>query len=310
MNNLKILPVATGLLASLLALSVAAANTPPQQKDAQIISKILETALEGEQQSGNEWWPRSPRIEALYLSGQGMLFNIQVHGSPAPFGFRMRTPVVAPVPPVAPVAPIAPAGTTMPELAPLAEMDFDDESHEIEMFVEEIVEGALENARRGTANAQQLRARSEELRKAREQMEKQIEAQSQVMEQLSEKMASRDRAQQEKARAEMEKASQEIQKAQNQYRTRVQQFSAEQAKRWSEGVSKLQDRMLDTLCDYAGSTRKLPANEYITLLFRNAATGESGNHQVFVLKRADLDACASGAQSAGFLRKRAISYTL
>lgn len=301
-----------------------AANAPDFgaiQKDVKILTRIFETAL-GEDKKG-EWNWSSDRsgVEGLYLANQGMLFTFDLPGNRASNWIGMA--------PIAPPHPIAPVATPAPMAAPapvpaIAGVDGEDDMDEedfglgdIEEYIESVIESTMHNTefalQSGTASKAErdaLRAKLRELQKAQQAHEKQVEQMQEKMESLEEKTSSQDKAARAKAMESLDKARQALRKSRDSYRNTVNNFRAEQGKRWKEQVNKMQDELLDTLCNYAGSARRVPENENVTLLFRNVGNSEQGPHQIFVLKRSDIVSCVTSAQGNGYLRKRALTYSI
>jgi hypothetical protein len=294
------------------------------KKDVKILTRIFETAIGGEQKEGYGRFFEQSGVEGMYLANQGMLFTIELPGNNA----RRWMGNLAPLPPMVPVAAAAPVPAVAPVVAPAPtasenvyfnvgdDEDYDVDLGDIEEYVESVIEStmhgvemAMQSSHASKAERDALRAKLSALHKAQSEHEKQVEKMQEQIEELEEKSSSEDKAARAKAMEALEKARQNLRKSRESYRNTVNGFRAEQGKRWQEQVVKLQDEVLDTLCNYASSARRIPDNENVTLLFRNVGNNENGEHQVFVLKRADIVSCVTNTQSPGYLRKRALVYS-
>ncbi len=311
------------LFFSALTVSITqAASAPDQntqhysalQKDVKILTRIFETTLSSEQKNSAGSWLHHSNVEGLYLAHQGILFSVDLPGNPARhwLGFNAA--------PLAPLAPLAPVSVAAPVVA--VDIDIEDDIDDEELGlgdIEEYVESVIESTMQGTELALQshtaskaerdaLRAKLRELQKAQQAHEKQVEAMQEQIEALEEKSSSNDKAARAKAKESLEKSRQALRQSRDSYRQTINTFRAEQGKRWQQQVVTMQDEILDTLCNYASSVRRLPDDEHVTFLFRHVGTKEQGEHQVFVIKRADIMSCVTTPQAAGFLRKRVTVY--
>ena len=271
-------------------------------KDVQILGQVFETATAPKSRQGR-WEHGGVNIEGLYLAGQGMVFEVHLPG--AHYGHVFGTPL-APIAPLPPMPAIAFSDDEDAE-APEAEID----TEEMEAVVEEAMEAAHEAMSemgygRGIdkQTQEQLRALRDSQRKAAREYRDQQKAYADALR----KNKDMSQAERDKQKAALEKSRQSFEAAQQQFRGKAEALRNEQKQQWQAKVKETEDQLLDTLCSYAGSTRRLGTGEHVTLILKDAAGESDAKHKIWVIKKADLDACATGSQTSGVLQKKAISY--
>ncbi len=71
------------------------------------------------------------------------------------------------------------------------------------------------------------------------------------------------------------------------------------------------DQVLEALCEYGGTLKSLPRDEYLTLVLADAVRDEKGRarDQIYVFHKTDLLACRDGELTLDQLRNKATSYS-
>ncbi|NQD37000.1 hypothetical protein HPT27_08180 [Permianibacter sp. IMCC34836] len=303
----KLATVLTAMLAAsatLFGVSASAADYTAISKDVQILGQVLETAT-APKSRGGRWEHGGISIEGIYLAGQGMVFDINLPG--AHYGQMFG----APLPPMAPLAP-------MPALAWSGDDDEDApdpedmvDTEEMESVVEEAMSAAQEAmSEMGYSGGidkqtqEQFRALRDSQRKAARDYRDQQRAYADAVR----KKKDLSQADKDKLKANLEKSRQSFEAAQQQFRTKAEALRNDQKQKWAAKLQETENQLLDALCNYAGSTRRLGAGEAVSFVLRDASGDSEAKHKIWVIKKTDLDACASGNQTAGVLQKKAISY--
>lgn len=273
-------------------------------KDVQILGQVLETAS-APKSRGGRWEHGGIGIEGLYLAGQGMVFEIHLPGAHYGQMFGTPMPAMAPLPPMAPMAWSDDEDGDTPEAEDLIDTE------EMESVVEEAMNAAQEAmSEMGYAGGidkqtqEQLRALRDSQRKAARDYRDQQKAYADAVRKKKD-MSTADK---DKLKATLEKSRQSFEAAQQQFRTKAEALRNDQKQKWLAKLQETENQLLDTLCSYAGSTRRLGASEHVSLILKDAAGDSETKHKIWVIKKADLDACATGSQTAGVLQKKAISY--
>lgn len=271
-------------------------------KDVQILGQVLETASAPAARQGR-WEHGGVGIEGLYLAGQGMVFEVHLPG--AHFGQVFGAPL-APMTPLPPM-PVVTFGDDEDAIDP---PDIPD-TEEMEAVVEEAMAAAHEAMSemgygRGIdkQTQDQLRALRDTQRKAARDYRDQQRAYADAVR----KNKDMSQSERDKQKAALEKSRQAFETAQQQFRNKAEALRNEQKQQWQAKVKETEDQLLDTLCAYAGSTRRLGTGEHVTLILKDAAGDNDAKHKIWVVKKTDLDACATASQTNGVLQKRAISY--
>lgn len=300
--------VSTGTSIAADSKPVAAASSSTEtkysalSKDVQILGQVLETATAPKARQGR-WEHGGVSVEGLYLAGQGIVFEVHLPG--AHYGHVFAAPM-------APLAPLPP----MPAIAfgdGEDDVDMPDvpDTEEMEAVVEEAMEAALEATSemgygRGIdkQTQEQLRALRDSQRKAARDYRDQQKAYADAVR----KNKDMSQAERDKLKAALDKSRQSFETSQQQFRAKAEALRNEQKQQWQAKVKETEDQLLDALCSYAGSTRRLGSGEHVSLILKDASGDTEAKHKVWVIKKPDLDACATGNQTAGVLQKKAVSY--
>lgn len=291
---------ATVLSAALLSAAAQSASAPDYQavqKDMAILQNILTTASQPEGKDKRRWMHRDMDIRSVYLANQGMVFTIELPG--AHWGSYL----------IAPMAPLPPMPSSF-------SFQFDGEDHEVPMpdaaeleeTVAEAMEAAAEVAHEfgyQSRGDEKWRAELSEVREALRKSAKDYrEYQRKFAEGNRNKVSDKEK---QKLQEQLSQAKSAFEQSRKAYHEKAEKMRAESAKQWQEKISEMESTLLNALCSYASSTRRLSNNENVSLILQNAGQGEN-KHRVWVVSKSLLDQCVSKIQDNGFLRKSAISY--
>ena len=271
-------------------------------KDVQILGQVFETATAPKSRQGR-WEHGGVNIEGVYLAGQGMVFEVHLPG--AHYGHVFGTPIA----PLAPLPPMPVVAFDDEEGTPAPEVEFDTE--EMEAVVEEAMAAAQEAMSEmgyGRGIDKQTQDQLRALRDAQRKAARDYRDQQRAYADAVRKNKDMSQSERDKQKAALEKSRQSFEAAQQQFRNKAEALRSEQKQQWQAKVKETEDQLLDTLCSYAGSTRRLGAGEHVTLILKDAAGESDAKHKIWVIKKAELDACATGSQTAGVLQKKAVSY--
>lgn len=307
----KLATVLTAMVAAsatLFGVSASAAdqsaNYTQLSKDVQILGQVLETAT-APKSRGGRWEHGGIGIEGLYLAGQGMVFDINLPG--AHYGQMFGTPM----PPMAPLPPMPPVAWNDDDDGDTPDPEDMIDTEEMESVVEEAMSAAQEamsemgySGGLDKQTQEQLRALRDNQRKAARDYRDQQRAYADAVR----KKKDMSQADKDKLKATLEKSRQGFEAAQQQFRTKAEALRNDQKQKWAAKLQETENQLLDALCNYAGSTRRLGAGENVSFVLRDASGDAEAKHKIWVVKKADLDACASGSQANGYLQKKAISY--
>jgi hypothetical protein len=306
----RLLPCAVAAALMLVA-DFAAAAAPDYAalgKDVRILGKVLEesTAVDSAESRGRRG---RAHIDGLYLAGQGMLFQVRLGGE-MHFTHGFFEAPLPPGPPIPPVPPTPAAGAVVSGSAMLDGEDMLIETGEISVMVDEAMDDAMDSLddfdMQGGMD-KQARAELRTLREAQTRAARDYAQRQRAWAEALRDGKNSSQAERDKLRAELERSHAQLEASRQQMRARVDSLRAEQRKQWQARVQQAESALLDALCSYAGSARRLGANEHVSLVIEDA---EDGRRRVWVVRKADLDACAGGNQSGDFLQKKALSYLM
>jgi len=101
----------------------------------------------------------------------------------------------------------------------------------------------------------------------------------------------------------VEELEQELNQQSESYRQTIEDIQDERVAAVNERREVQIDQVLGVLCDYGSTLKALPANENVSLVFRNFA---GNTHQVYVISHAAVSDCTS----ADSMQASAVSYQL
>lgn len=290
--------VVSAALMSGVAQSASAPDYSAVQKDMDILSNILQTASKPADQSSRRWRHHDLNIESIYLANQGMVFTIDLPG--AHWGARIAAPL-APLPP----------------LPPKFSYHMDGEEHEVHMPAPEELEAAVADAMESVAETmhefgfefqhnEKTRSEMSEVRDALHKAARDYRDWQRKFAEANRNKSTSD-AEKQKLRESMEKSKQAFDLSRKNYHAKAEKLRAESAKKWQEQIQQMESTLLDALCAYSSSTRRLGNNENVSLILQNAGVGEDKD-RVWVISKPLLDQCVGKIQESGFLRKSALQY--
>lgn len=293
--------VLPGLGASMLTAAAFAASAPDYtavQKDLNILTNILRTATQPEKSDSRHWRSDSPDIKGMYLAHQGMVITVEAHDRHWNFGFR---------------GPIAP----LPPMPPSVSYSMNGEVHEIEMpdsaeldeAISEAMESVSESMREYGLNSSQNSQWQKDMAELRESVKKTAKEYREWQKKFAESSKAKSMSEKEKQQMKesLDKSRAAFDQSRKTYQAKAESFRAEANKKRNAQIEKLESTLLDALCSYAGSTRRLSNDEHVSLIVKEAGSDEEKD-RIWVIKKTLLDQCVGKVQENGFLRKNGISY--
>lgn len=295
--------VALAGVCALAALASATLNNgvdmEKMKKEIRVFENIVRTTFEDDQSRKDERLHPN-EMSAIYLDGQGVMLDVNVgHGR---FGFEM--PLMGLI-----------DFDMEPVLAQIGEID----GAQIEVDTEEI-EQAFEEASRaleesemafdGEGVGDDVRVKLKELAKERAKLmqevhEKRREAFKRMREEKALSEADRKRME-EQAKVLADR----IQTSSKSIRARMDKLRTESDQQWGARIKPFVDSFLETVCEYGAGIKSLPADERLTIVFRNADRSEGQSRDlVYVFTKKDLLACRDGQLSAAELKSRSVHYS-
>lgn len=113
-----------------------------------------------------------------------------------------------------------------------------------------------------------------------------------------------------KLEGQAKKVAEKIAASSIQIADRVKKLVEESNQKYAERLAPFINTFLDTVCEYGGNLRSLPANEHLTVVFRNAdRSQEEPRDLIYVFTKSDLLACRDGKLSSRDLREKAKHYS-
>ncbi len=299
---MKLYKVALAGVCALAALASVAldsgVDTDKIKKEIRVLQNVIDTTFEGEQR-GRDQRLRPNHMDALYLDGQGVLLEVNV-GSGG-FGFM--------------------PGDFSFDFGPAIAMSFDAmEGFAPEVEVGEEIDRAFEEAHQALEEADfafegdemddSIRLKYREVAKDRAKLMKDVqEKRRDAMKKLHEDKALSD-AERQKLRDQAKSLAERIQSEGKAMRDRMDKLRAESDQKWGERFRPFVDEFLGAVCEYGASLKSLPANERLTVVFRNAdRAGGQARDLVYVFTKNDLLACRDGKLDAAQLKERAVRYS-
>ncbi len=286
------------------------------KKNIRILMKVIQSQFQDRDHHDDDRRAhlRPGDLRALYLKGQGILLSMELdlnsHFNNFEFSFDGD-----PFPQIPEAF----------EISEVPDVDWDDD-HEVnvkEIEVREVIRAVAEDYREvldeiedsmnvdlddDLATDRATRAKLRELRDkqramAREAREKvrtrhqELRGKKKILQEDREKIREEIKAYREQMRGEVET-----------YRNKFQEIRTELVKNWDSNVAKVEDQLLDLICQY-GAIRELPMEEHLTLYLKGA--DRSQNHsqgRVYVFSKKDLIACRNGEMTREQLKQKAQAY--
>lgn len=272
----------------------------------EIMTSIMRSALsQGDQESAY----KVRGLDVTYLSGQGVVFEVNTHSSGRQVFFEMgggHNMVAPPIPPV-------------PEVTGDSnDFVFEFESDDWQRVMEDAVEHAHEAMEQARDQMRDLRHKERDFawqhrdaqRKLRDiefemrNADKERSAQLQKQQKQLEKEISELESQQREVDKEAHKlAEQQKQKAAQKREAKLQQQTA--------FISQFERNVSTTLCKYGNGLAALAKEEHVSFVLVNFATGERSNKQdkIYVFQNKDIQSCVKDKLSAEQLLAKADSYS-
>ncbi len=258
------------------------------KKDLKVMSRIIETSLESNQERS----VARARIEGTYLAKQGYLFSIQLNGIGA-----IGLPGIASwdsgrleldIPAIITEA-LTEVDYSMANIAPEIDADFGE-------MVEPIIAGtnSFYKDKEVSSKLKQLRDRQREVRRdiyqlrrdiRREQIESKRKELNQELDLLQDKLNTYD----------------------NEYQQTLESYKQKKISARVTSSKQALDAIFTSFCDYGQSMKALKSDEKVTIMVKGAI-GNEGERQtnVYVLEQADVTKCRDPLK----LKQSAVSYVL
>ena len=314
LNGLS-LPVFLGSLLLVQPLFAQDVDLEKMKKDLSILSKIMKASMSDEE---NPWGRRaltdhlSPsQIDTLYLQGQGAVLKVRLDmggftafGLHAPAWGNLEFPVV-------------PSAPELPEFDYGWSDEYDEQLLAVQESVEELAEDAID-AMDGVsgvlAEAPLPSSENEsELRKLRDEQRDRVKEIRRKTLELRKSMRGKEQlteAETQKMKEEIQRYQSQLKQANSEYSEKLKKVREEQKKVWSGKLDQFESKLLDTVCEYGGSLRELPDNQFLTLILENAdRSGERARDRIYVFKKSDLLACREGRLSKDALKSKSAQYS-
>ena len=101
----------------------------------------------------------------------------------------------------------------------------------------------------------------------------------------------------------------QIQNLKDDLSTKAEALKDKQQQEWTQKVEAFEEIMLDAVCQYAGSIRNLPDDQYMTVLLRKIEFSEDEpRDRIYVFRKSDLLACRDGRITKEALKAKSQSY--
>ncbi len=292
---MKLKLIALSCLISASAFS-AAPDYSELNKDMRIMKRIFETALSESEKNrfGNH-------VDARYLAKQGMVFTISsgallrvpsFNGDWESWGESVGASALSIVESVIPaVEPFAPEAAV--------EME-----HELEMEMENLRSERSEEMEKLREELEMLREKAREtkevyrdsLRELREIERERYRAESDRRKELDEK------------RLELEKRIEKNKQGMEAYQKKMEEYREIRRQGVRKKKENVVNNALATLCDYSASSKSLPSDEHVTLIFEDFAEGSKKEDQILVFKKSQLSKCDSDEEGVNRMKRDAIAY--
>ncbi|MDO6718874.1 hypothetical protein Q4575_05645 [Psychrosphaera sp. 1_MG-2023] len=294
------------------------------KRDLNIMTTIIKTAINGNENSRNSRSHRSSDVEGIYLANQGMVFTIgSRHG--VSYSFSRGHHSVAPIAPVPPIPPIIRSS------APLSEDDVD----RIEESTMEAVELAMDMAEvqmefysemdwshRSSQERSEGRAEQNELEKQRRELEREARKLERNVRDIERKIRDAEYQQELNASADNKKKIAKLEaemKQQSENLTNVAKEISSKAELLQKKASEMREKQIAQLnarikvtetaisqavCDFGGGLRSLAKGEHITFNLKGRSD------RLYIFDMPSIYKCADGDITATDLLNKAVQYSL
>lgn len=297
----------TPLLISTLSFALLAqdADLTKMKRDIDILTSALKTSLsferKGLEADRHELHDllEDIHIKGIYLKHQGVLLTVEF----SQFGHYFLSDIGTDFLPL--------GDLVIPEVTIIESTDEEDLEESFEAMEDALDEASdvisdlddLPNAELQREMAELKRLQREELRETRERYR---ESREELYQKRS--LSEKERAE---VLAEMEARKKEIEQITKQYQSKITEIKEKQRVAWTEQMQKMEQTIVEILCDYGSAMRSLPDDEHITVLLVNGELAASGRFQdkIFVFKKSDLSACRDGDIKPASLLERGAPYT-
>ncbi|WP_156413711.1 hypothetical protein [Lacimicrobium alkaliphilum] len=283
-------------LSALLSGPVAANTLNMQElhQELEIMQSIMQTALE---QSNADGQLKVSDVDATYLAGQGVVFELVASSGSRIFRFNFGELFdgLAPRPPMPP-SPDGEHGNF--------EVNFDFDEQAIEENIEYAMEQASEVWQQVAEQTQRLKSEVRELAWEMRESERRLTdlkfekrhadgERLKEIEEQSEKLR--------KELRELEQKKQELtasaQKMEQEKREQLALKRQARQQQYKSFLARFEDTLADTLCKYGSGLKSLPQNEKVSVVLKDFAQQEErGNRQdkIYIFSQKDISACVTG----------------
>lgn len=302
MNILKV--TCQFLLLSGVLASAGEVDVIRLKQELRILTKVLNTTFDDEERHSKVRALRPTNVKSLYLANQGVLLKVGV-GRERNFMFD---------------APRPPHRVVLRDWSPDFDFDFDfdqmsDELGDMGDVVEDALESAMEAISDLDAPMHNDPGSKEMRREIREIAREQKEAMAELRERQREARGKlRDAKLSLQEREEMVEQAKKFKdnalETAKQIESRMGKLKQERKQAWDDRIVPFMTRFMETLCEFGGSLKSLPADQHLTVVFNKAdRSGERPLDKIYVFSKADLMACRDGSISSEQLKTRASSYS-
>ncbi|GAB3028018.1 hypothetical protein [Bowmanella dokdonensis] len=298
----------------IFSLMIAALTAPQLQaaqdlaglnKELEIMTGIMNTTLRQDRSKGDI---RVRSLDATYLTGQGVLFEMNTSGAGLGFSFNFGE-LFGGVPP-APAAPAVSGGDYQ------FHIQIDDD--ELDSRIEEAMEVARDALRENREKLGELREQERELAwemREYERRKRDLEFEKRHAEGERKKDLNQDTQELETELArlrerqkEVAQYAQELEKEQQQQALKQQEALQQQYKSFLAGF---ESNVADVLCKYGAGLRTLPQDEHVSLVLKNFMQDPQGGgrqDKIYVFRNQDVQACVTGKLNAQKLLEQVRTY--
>jgi len=288
---------AMAVILSALLSGPVAANTQNMQElhqELEIMQNIMQTALE---QSYSKEPLGVSELDATYLAGQGVVFELNADRGSRIFRFNFGEffDGLAPRPPMPP-SPDGEHGSF--------EVDFDFDEQAIEENIELAMEQASEVWQQVAEQTQRLKSEVRELAWEMRESERRLTdlkfekrhadgERLKEIEQQSEKLRKELRELEQK-KQELTASAKKMEQEKREQLARKREAKEQQYKRF---LARFEDTLADTLCKYGSGLKSLPEDEQISVVLKDfVQQQERGKRQdkIYIFSQKDVSACVTG----------------
>lgn len=272
--------------ACLVDKGIAKTNLAELDKELEIMTSILHTSL---RQDGGDKGIRVRKLDATYLAGQGIVFDIATTGVGRGFVFEFdglfNDNMIPPIPPV-------------PDGQGKSEFNLEIITDNWSEHVEESVERARELAEQARERLRELRQQQREFawqQRDYERRKRDIEfemrsADQPRLKQLQQELQTleADITQSEEKRTALERNSQQLERQQEQ---QAAERAAKKQQQVAQFISTFERNLTDSLCKYGAGINALPQNENVSFVLKNIAEHDADKDKIYVFRHKDIEDC-------------------